>query len=103
MLNMFRIAAINIGIYAVIGIVIASIFRLTECYHGLKMRSALFQPIFFDIFWEIMIWPFLLLILIFLFSKSLVDLLCEIGNCVLRVSKDFKKRRKTFLKTSTQS
>lgn len=91
MTTMMRILVTNMGIYLVIGIVIASIFRLTSCYSTLKLKYNLLQPDFFEIFNEIMFWPLLLFILIILFTESLTDLLCEIGNCISQV---LKKRRK---------
>lgn len=80
-----------IGIYLAMGAIVASIWRLTSCYFAIKPRYSLPQPDFFGIFNEIILWPFLLIFLLLLFIESLVDLLCEIGNCALWF---FKKRRK---------
>ncbi len=83
---------IYVGIYLAIGIVIVSIFRLTLRYSILrKPKHSLTQPNFFEIFIEIMLWPFILLFLIPLFSESLINLLCKIGICISRVSR--KRRR----------
>ncbi len=92
-MTMMRISVMNMGIYLVIGIVLASIFRLTSFYSAFKLKYTLLQPNLYDIFWEIMFWPFLLLLLIVLFSTSLVDLLCEIGNCIAQVSKKWRREK----------
>jgi hypothetical protein len=103
-MTMMRILVMNMGIHLAVGIVIASMFRTTLCYSKLfKSRYSLLQPDFWEIYLEIMFWPLLLVVLALIFSKSFVDLLCEIGNCLAQIPKDFKKRRKALLKTPIQS
>lgn len=83
------------GVYLVIGIVIASIWRSTSCYSTLKWKYVLLKPDLFEIFNEVMFWPFLLIFLISIFSDSLGGLLCEIGNCIRRSQKRRRKKYET--------